>query len=215
VQQPRNHRGLEGFERSVLAEDEDARLMVAAGKGDTRAFATLFDRHQAAVVRFCLRFVGTQARAEELAQDVFIKLYKSAKGYTPTARFKTYLFRIATNAALNAVRRKDVEVMEGDTQTDDGPSALEREASHDTPHAALEGKALEKVVHGAMAAMSERERAAFSLCRFEGLAYKEIAAALDASEAAVKSLIHRATLTMMKHVEAFEGGLSGPERSTA
>lgn len=199
----------------MLAEDEDARLMVAAGQGDTRAFATLFDRHQAAVVRFCFRFVGTQARAEELAQDVFIKLYKSAKGYQPTAKFKTYLFRIATNAALNAVRRKDVEVMEAQTQREDGTSALEREAAPDSPDRDLEGKALEQVVKGAMAAMSERERVAFSLCRFEGLPYKEIASALDASEAAVKSLIHRATMTMMKHVEAFEAGLEVPKRSTA
>jgi RNA polymerase sigma-70 factor, ECF subfamily len=185
-------------------EDEDARLMERVSAGDKAAFTVLFDRHQASVVRFAWRFVGSQGRAEELAQEIFLKLYRSAKSYRPSAKFKTFLFRVATNHCLNEVRRGDYKVMEptNDAQHDTTEAVGQR------PDDALEGKRLEAAVGKALQTMSERERAAFSMCRFEGMAYREIADALDASEAAVKSLIHRATLQVVKQVELLKAGLS-------
>jgi RNA polymerase sigma-70 factor (ECF subfamily) len=185
-------------------DDEDAALMQAVATGDKAAFARLFDRHQKTVVRFAFRFVGSHARAEELAQDIFVKLYRNAKGYRPTAKFKTFLFRVATNHCLNELRRGDyrLETSETPEQTLDAHAgAAER------PDQSLEGRELEKAVGAALEKMSDRERLAFSMCRFEGLAYKEIADALQASEAAVKSLIHRASLQVMKQVEALRAGL--------
>jgi len=183
--------------------DEDAREMLQVAKGDRQAFARLFDRHQASVVRFCRRFVGDGARAEELAQDVFVRLFRSAKSYQPSARFKTFLFRVATNVCLNDVRRPaaKAEVLE-DPVKDDGPTVFEQQADGVTPLAALEAKQLEAAVDRAMAKMSERERAAFAMCRFEGLAYRDIAQALESTEAAVKSLIHRATVQVAKQLAA-------------
>ncbi|MBL9037424.1 MAG: RNA polymerase sigma factor [Archangium sp.] len=188
--------------------------MQASGRGDSAAFARLFDRHQASVVRFCYRFVGTQARAEELAQDIFIKVYRSSAGYRPTAAFKTYLFRIATNHCLNDVRRGAV-VTEAEMTRDDTESPLEREPSSETPEDALRGRELEGAVSKALSTMSDRERAAFAMCRFEGMAYRDIAHALEATEAAVKSLIHRATLQVMKQLEALDEGVSPTGRSVA
>ncbi len=201
----------------LVQADDDSRLMQQVGQGRREAFATLFDRHQASVVRFCYRFVGTRARAEELAQDIFVKLYRSAKSYQPSAKFKTYLFRIATNHCLNEVRRGDFkhEQLEGATMTPDAPSILEREPGGEAPDQALEGRELETAVMKAMGGMSERERAAFTMCRFEGMAYRDIAASLDSSESAVKSLIHRATVQVMQHVEALQAGLSASGRSVA
>lgn len=187
-------------------EDDDARLMQAVARGDKAAFATLFDRHQQAVVRFAYRFVGSTARAEELAQDIFVKLYRNASGYRPTAKFKTFLFRVATNHCLNELRRGDYRLETSEPDNSQG-EADARDGGAVTPDQSLEGKELEKAVGAAMAKMSDRERLAFSMCRFEGLAYKEIADALQASEAAVKSLIHRATLQVMKQVEALRAGL--------
>lgn len=200
----------------MQVDDDDARLMVAVGKGDRAAFGVLFDRHQAGVVRFCGRFVGSQARAEELAQDVFIKLYKSAGRYSADAKFKTFLYRVATNHCLNELRRFDERRAQeakamGDEEQE---AALDVEVSPDSPALALEGKELEGAVAQAMAAMSARERAAFCMCRFEGLAYRDIAQALESTESAVKSLIHRATVTVMKHVEAWQSGAL-PTRSLA
>jgi RNA polymerase sigma-70 factor (ECF subfamily) len=187
----------------VAPDDEDARLMEAVAQGDKAAFAKLFDRHQGAVVRFAWRFVGTQARAEELAQEIFLKLYRSAKSYRPSAKFKTFMFRVATNHCLNELRRGDYRVMEPPKEEQRDTT----EAVGQRPDDALEGKQLESAVGQALAQMSERERAAFSMCRFEGMAYRDIAEALDASEAAVKSLIHRATLQVVKQVELLRAGL--------
>ncbi len=186
-------------------DDDDARLMLAVAQGDKAAFATLFDRHHPKVVRFAYRFVGSGARAEELAQDIFVKLYRSAKGYKPTAKFKTFLFRVATNHCLNELRRGDYRVETTEPLEDGGMELHESQAER--PDQSLEGRELEQAVGQALAKMSDRERLAFSMCRFEGLAYKEIAEALQASEAAVKSLIHRATLQVMKQVEALKAGL--------
>ena len=178
--------------------------MERVAQGDKAAFAKLFDRYQSAVVRFAWRFVGSQARAEELAQEIFLKLYRSSKSYRPSAKFKTFLFRVATNHCLNEVRRGDYRVMEPQKEEQRDTS----EAVGQRPDDALEGKQLEGAVGLALEKMSERERAAFSMCRFEGMAYREIADALEASEAAVKSLIHRATLQVVKQVELLKAGLA-------
>jgi RNA polymerase sigma-70 factor, ECF subfamily len=206
----------------MTVDDEDAALFIKVAKGDKGAFAVLFDRHQASVVRFAFRFVGSQARAEELAQDIFVKLYKSAKGYRPDAKFKTFMFRVATNHCLNELRRPEhraeTKVSQGDDAKDvdraQDAAALEAGNEGERPDQALSGKELERAVASALDGMSDRERAAFCMCRFEGLAYKEIASALEASEAAVKSLIHRATLQVMEQVEQWQRGLR-PARSEA
>ena len=200
----------------TVAPDDDNTLMLQVARGERSAFAVLFDRHQRSVVRFCERFVGNRGRAEELSQDIFINIYKSAARYRPDARFKTYLFRIATNHCLNETRRGEARrQVQEPRDMSDGPSILEQQPTTDSPERTLEGKQLEAVVSGAMQAMSERERAAFSMCRFEGMAYRDIAEALEATESAVKSLIHRATVQVMNHVEAFQQGISGPNRGQA
>ncbi len=200
----------------TVAADDDNTLMLQVARGERAAFAVLFDRHQRSVVRFCERFVGNRGRAEELSQDIFINIYKSAARYRPDARFKTYLFRIATNHCLNETRRGEARrQVQEPRDMSDGPSILEQQPTTDSPERTLEGKQLEAVVSGAMQAMSERERAAFSMCRFEGMAYRDIAEALEATESAVKSLIHRATVQVMNHVEAFQQGISGPNRGQA
>lgn len=200
----------------MLVEDDDARLMVAVGRGDKAAFSVLFDRHQAGVVRFCGRFVGNAARAEELAQDVFVKLYKSASRYSVDAKFKTFLYRVATNHCLNELRRFDEKRQQEakEMTSEQNESALEVEVSPESPELSLAGKELEAAVASAMQQLSARERAAFTMCRFEGMAYRDIAQALESTESAVKSLIHRATVTVMKHVEAWQQGML-PSRSLA
>lgn len=192
--------------------------MLEVARGDRRAFARLFDRHQARVVRFCARFVGDASRAEELAQDVFIKLFKSAGRYEPTARFQTFLFRVATNTCLNELRRpsRTAERGEAAMTNDEGDDAspMAQASHHETPDQQLEAKDVERALKVALAKMSDRERAAFTMCRFEGMAYRDIAEALEATEAAVKSLIHRASLQVMNHLDALKAG-SMPAGSAA
>ncbi|NVJ04486.1 RNA polymerase sigma factor [Myxococcus sp. AM001] len=193
--------------------DLDAQAMQRVAAGDRRAFAWLFDRYHASVARFALRFVGNRERAEELTQDIFVKLYRNARAYQPTARFKTFLFRVATNHCLNEVRRGEYRAPHAPDADDTEGGEMEGPRG-DRPDAALEGRELERAVSEALAGMSARERAAFTMCRFEGMAYRDIADALEASESAVKSLIHRATLAVARRIEALQAG-TVPARSRA
>jgi RNA polymerase sigma-70 factor (ECF subfamily) len=192
---------------SFVEGDSDEALMLGVASGDKAAFARLFDRHQQSICRFAYRFVGDRARAEELAQDIFVKLYRNASSYRPSAKFKTFLFRVATNHCLNEVRRGEYRVTHTSDHTEDDEPIEAAAGEGSMPDQHVAGKELEEAVSQALLGMSERERAAFSMCRFEGMAYREIADALSASEAAVKSLIHRATLAVAKRVEALQAGM--------
>lgn len=186
--------------------DEDAELMMRVKGGDRAAFGRLYDRHARSVVNFAYRFVMDRAKAEELAQEIFLKLFKSAGSYEPKARFKTFLFRIASNHCLNERRRGEYKAETKLPETEDGRPAVDPVAPEgEGPHEALAGRDLEQALARALSALPERERVAFCLGRFEGLAYKDIAAALDASEAAVKSLIHRATLSVARSLAPVVG----------
>jgi RNA polymerase sigma-70 factor (ECF subfamily) len=191
--------------------------MLQVAGGDRAAFARLFDRHQQRVVRFCHRFVGDPHRAEELAQDVFVKLYRSAGRYQQTARFQTFLFRVATNTCLNELRRpgRAAEKVEAAVEDDEMPGAIERASSGETPDQVLEAKDVERALQRALKGMSDRERAAFTMCRFEGMAYRDIADALEATEAAVKSLIHRASLQVLQHLDALKASVASSAGSAA
>lgn len=188
--------------------DLDAQAMVKVAKGDRQAFAALFSRHRMSVLRFALRYVGEPARAEELTQDIFVKVYRYAASYRPSARFKTFLFRVAANHCLNEVRRGEYPARPGRHGAN---GECEESATSDLlveahgPEDMLAGRELEACVARALGAMSPRERTAFALCRFEGMPYREIAQALETSEPAVKSLIHRATLVMAQHVAEARG----------
>ncbi len=195
--------------------DADAELMLRVAGGDRRAFASLFDRHQRGVAQFAFRFVGDRARAEELTQDIFVKLYRNASRYRPSAKFKTYLFRVAANHCLNEVRRGEYRVKHVSEGPEEGEPLETAAPDAEGPDQALAGRELESTVGAALAGLSERERTAFTLCRFEGMAYRDIALVLQASEAAVKSLIHRATLAVAHKIQAFQSGDDVPLRSRA
>ena len=190
-----------------MEADVDAELMLQVAQGDKAAFAALFDRHQASVARFAFRFVGEQAKAEELAQDIFVKLYRNAKAYRPSAKFKTFLFRVAANHCLNEVRRGEYRVKHTTGEDAQREADALPQPGAATPDQELAGRELEETVGDALAQLSDRERAAFTMCRFEGMAYRDIASALSASEAAVKSLIHRATLAVARRIEMLQAGM--------
>ncbi|MDQ3266390.1 MAG: sigma-70 family RNA polymerase sigma factor [Myxococcota bacterium] len=192
----------------MVEVDGDAELMLQVGGGDRRAFAALFDRHSPGVTRFAYRFVGDRARAEELAQDIFVKLFQGAREYRPTARFKTYLYRVASNHCLNELRRQEYRVTHTTPEEEAAHADPPQLRAEGGPEQDLDGRELERTVQRAMAKLSDRERAAFCMCRFEGMAYREIALALEASEAAIKSLIHRATLAVAQQLQSLSPGSS-------
>jgi RNA polymerase sigma-70 factor (ECF subfamily) len=191
-----------------MAPDPDAALMVAFQGGDDAAFRALFEKYAPAMVSFCHRFVRDRARAEELAQDVFLKLHAAAGRYQPSARFKTYLYRIAANHCLNEVRRNKHEPVREQPHPD-APGAADPDAhagSLPTPEEVSQGAALGRAVEAFLDRLPANQRAALVLCRFEGLSYEEIAAVLDTSVSAVKSLVHRATVAATAALAPFAPG---------
>lgn len=177
-----------------MVNDEDAALMCQVRDGDDDAFTRLFARWRGPLVRFTVRFVGDQARGEELAQDVLLKVYRVRERYVPSERFAAYLFRIATNHCLNELRRAEhraprVELDAGD----DAPA----DAESPTADEMLHGDRLQSAVRAAVGRLPPNQRAALLLQHDEGLAYEEIADALETSVAAVKSLLNRARRALM------------------
>lgn len=183
--------------------DPDVQLMLALQGGDLAAFDRLFALHYAGAVRFAARFVGSRARAEEVAQDVFLQLFRSRDRYLPRARFKTWLFRMVANACLTDLRRPDHK------RRVDDPDAAERLAADPESDAsgerALLGREAADKMRLAVESLPPQQRAALLLARAEGLSYEEVAETLSLSVSAVKSLIHRATVTLQDGWHRGEG----------
>jgi RNA polymerase sigma-70 factor (ECF subfamily) len=196
-----------------MAPDPDAALMLAFQGGDHAAFRFLFEKYGRAMVAFCHRFVRDSARAEDLAQDVFLKLHASAGAYRPTARFKTYLYRIATNHCLNELRRGEYAAARSRERDPEGDDLDQLPGGEATPEQHATAAALGRAVERLLASLPDKQRAAFVLCRFEGLSYEEIGEALGTSVSAVKSLVHRATVAAAEALAPLAPG--GTEKEVA
>jgi len=177
--------------------DYDAELMLRVKEGDGTSFAVLLEKHRASVTHFVYRLVQEQAVAEELAQEVFLRVYRSRSSYEPTAKFKTWLFRIATHLALNWIRDERHE--RGQERLDDVPSdAPVRQVSDRRP--SVEDRLVYQVklaeIRRAVAALPDKQRAAVLMHKYEEMEYAQIAKVLGCSESAVKSLLFRAYETL-------------------
>ncbi|HUK83312.1 MAG TPA: sigma-70 family RNA polymerase sigma factor [Verrucomicrobiae bacterium] len=185
--------------------ESDVALMLRVKDGDHEAFRTLIERHQRAVINVIYRAIGDAWEAEDLAQRVFIQVFRSAGRYKPTAKFTTWLFTITHNAILNERRRRArhaAESLEAMARPDDSDEAgvhLPDTRAADPAREAAE-RELQQRIQQAIEQLPEAQRTAVILCRFEGLAYEEIAQVLDCSVSAVKSLLHRARQTLKEQL---------------
>lgn len=171
----------------------DAQLMVRVRSGDTQSFTLLLERHRNSVINFIYRMVQNQAIAEELAQEVFLRVYKSRASYEPTAKFTTWLFRISTHLALNWLRDKKHE--KGSESLDlDFEDGLYRQVPDKRPtvEQALLREARAREVRGAISALPDKQRTAVLLHKYQEMDYSHIALVLGCSDSAVKSLLFRA-----------------------
>ncbi|MEE8409168.1 MAG: RNA polymerase sigma factor [Myxococcota bacterium] len=159
---------------------------MAFQRGNEEAFVTLYRRYRDRIFNFARRLLGDVARAEEAAQDVFLKVYGARKSYTVRSRFSSYIFRIARNHCFNIRARHEHKLV-------DRGREVERHANGAaSPEANVERQNELEAVRIALATLPEKQAAAFILAHYEGMSYREIANALDVSEGATKSLIHRA-----------------------
>jgi RNA polymerase sigma-70 factor (ECF subfamily) len=180
------------MEASVALE-RDAQLMLRVREGDDTSFALLLERHRGPVVHFLYRMVQNQPVSEELAQEVFLRVYRSRATYEPTAKFTTWLFRIATHVALNSIR--DGKKEKGHESLDEGMlDGLERQVAdrQQTVEQEMVHEVKLREVRQAIEALPIKQRAAVLMHKYEGLDYAQIAAVLGVSESATKSLLFRA-----------------------
>ena len=182
--------------------DPDVRLMLQVRDGDAAAFTELVLRYQNRLLTVLEHLVGNREQAEDLAQEVFVRVFKARHRYEPEAKFSTWLFTIANNIASNALRsrnrRREVGVPEGNG-ADSTPLSLDqlaKAASGAMPTRRLDKAEQAEVVRSAVAALSERQRMALLLAKFEGMSYQDIAQTMDLSVQAIKSLLSRARVNL-------------------
>ena len=187
--------------------DPDAALMLRVKQGDGAAFTTLVEKYKQPVLNLAYRTLRDATEAEDLAQNVFVQVYKSAGRYQPAAKFSTWLFTIARNLCLNEIRRRSRHPADSLDQTRDGTDdqplhQIEDRRETSPPDQLLRGE-LESKVDEALAALPENQRTALLLCRQEELSYEEIARVLDCSLSATKSLIHPARETLKQKLKPY------------
>jgi len=195
---------------SVASLERDAELMLRVRDGDETSFALLLEKHRNSVIHFLYRMVQNRAVAEELAQEVFLRVFRSRESYEPTAKFTTWLFRITTHLALNHVRDKRNERLHDsiDEKVEDGaPRQLpDREAN-------IEQKMLRQArlgeIRQAIDILPEKQRIAVLMHKYQEMEYSQIAAILGCSESAVKSLLFRAYESLRSSLKQFSPGGSG------
>ena len=174
----------------------DVQMMLDVKAGDDASFDFLLVKYRSPLVNFLYRMVRDTATAEDLAQEVFLRVYRARKQYTPSAKFTTWLFRIATNVALNSVRDNRYQKME--VSLDAPVSSEEDSAPRELParEMRIDEHLLEQdrvaFIQRAIASLPEKQRAAVLLHKYEEMDYAEIAKILDCTEAALKSLLFRA-----------------------
>ncbi len=181
----------------MLALDFDAQLMLRVKDGDNASFALLLDKHRNPVIHFLFRMVQEHSVSEELAQEVFLRVYRSRANYEPTAKFTTWLFRIATHLALNWLR--DGKNERGQERLDnvppDSPSLQLWDRKPSVEQTMVYATKLDEV-RRAIASLPEKQRAAVMMHKYREMEYSQIAKALVCSESAVKSLLFRAYETL-------------------
>jgi RNA polymerase sigma-70 factor, ECF subfamily len=181
----------------AAALDYDAELMLRVKEGDGASFGVLLERYRSSVVHFLFRMVQNHAIAEELAQEVFLRVYRSRSTYEPTAKFTTWLFRIATHLALNAIR--DTRNEKAQERLDDDTSEIPvRQVSDRRPSVeqSMVYQAKLDEIRQAIRTLPEKQRAAVLMHKYEEMEYAQIARVLNCSESAVKSLLFRAYETL-------------------
>jgi RNA polymerase sigma-70 factor (ECF subfamily) len=181
----------------AAAIDYDAELMLRVKEGDEASFGVLLEKHRNPVIHFLYRMVQNPAVAEELAQEVFLRVYRSRASYEPTAKFTTWLFRIATHLALNSLRDgKNERKQESLDDTFENQPARDVTDARPSVEQSMLHQARMGEVKKAIQTLPEKQRAAVLMHKYEEMEYSQIARALGCSESAVKSLLFRAYETL-------------------
>jgi RNA polymerase sigma-70 factor (ECF subfamily) len=182
---------------------EDVRLMGLVGQGDTQAFEQLVEKHQALVAGTVARMLGSSSDVEDIAQQVFIRVWKSARRYVPRAKFTTWLLKITRNLVFNEMRRikrRPHIPLQPEQGAENAPF---RDETNPAPDASLLQSELQQAIEDAIQQLPETQRMALVLRRYEQLSYEQIAEVLDLSVPAVKSVLFRARTELRSRLSKY------------
>ncbi len=191
------------------AIDPDVRLMLQVRDDDAGAFEELVARYQDRLIAVLEHLVRGRDQAEDLAQEVFLRVFRARKRYRPGARFSTWLFTIANNVASNALRRRrrrkevDATTVVGGEDRQGSLDEMATAASGLMPARQLDQLERAEMVQAAVESLNERQRMALLLAKFEGLSYEEISQVMELSPQAVKSLLSRARRNLKDWLEPY------------
>lgn len=208
---PEFYRNLAAAEGTRTSGDfagmDDAQIMLRLSAGDMAAFDVLLQKYRKPIIHFMYRMVHNEAIAEELAQEVFLRVYRSRETYRAEARFSTWLYRIATNLGVNHARDTRHERAAAMTYLDetDSETGMTPEVADQTPDVEARMLNAERLaaIKEHVLALPERQRMAVLMHKYEGMDYKQIGQVLKLSESATKSLLFRAYQTLREKLAVF------------
>jgi len=187
-------------------DTEDVRLMRLIARGDTVAFEKLIERHQSLVVGTVARMLGSNSDVEDIAQQVFIRVWKSASRYVPRAKFTTWLLKITRNLVFNELRRAKRRA-HAPLQTQANVEEMQlKDESNPSPDASLLELELQEAIEKAIGELPETQRMALVLRRYEEFSYEQIADVLNLSVPAVKSVLFRARTELRLRLSSYLKG---------
>ena len=175
--------------------DADSELMLRVKKGEIAAFNQILEKYQRPIINFIYRFVDSREEAEEITQEVFLRIYLARGRYRPKAKFSTYIYCIAKNLSLNALRKKRPQIT---SLTQPVPD------SRLSPAEALKKEEMQALVRKALDSLPNPQKTAIILNRYNDLSYEEIGKIMNLSLPAVKSLIHRAKENLKERLAPLE-----------
>ena len=185
--------------------DPDHELMKRICSGEIAAFTQLVNKYQRIVMATIYRYTGNRNEVEDLAQEIFFKVYRAAKRYTPQAKFSTWLYRVVVNHCLNYRRSQKRSTLttslDHSLTGEDKPPLQVAQPQGQQPESLIQQKELQAAIERAIGELPDRQRMAIILYRFEGLSYKEIAQVLECSLSAVESLLFRAMTSLKEKLK--------------
>jgi RNA polymerase sigma-70 factor (ECF subfamily) len=180
----------------------DVELMMRARSGDDSAFTELMRRHYKGVLNYIYRFTNNKETSEDLAQEVFLRVYRSAKRYKPQAKFSTWLYKIATNVCLTEVKAKGREQSLSLNEIEENSRNFGNSTSENA-HDIIFRKEVKDSIFEALKSLSERERIAIILCKYEETPYEEVAEIIGCTVGAVKTYVHRGRMKLIEKLKPY------------
>lgn len=185
--------------------ESDIELMTRAKSGDDSAFTDLMRRHYKGLVNYIYRFTNNRETSEDLAQEVFLRVYRSAKTYKPQAKFSTWLYKIATNLCFTNVKAKRREHIVSLDEMQENTGDIKDSKSENADHV-IYRKQIKEAIFKALESLPEKERVSIILCKYEELPYEEVAEVLGCTVGAVKTYVYRGRMRLIEKLKPYLKG---------